>query len=627
MTDRPSLRSTIRPIAPPPEPPAAAPGPIDELTIASLVRELADGWTMPPQRLGAPAWQDRVDERRPGGGPASRSRGFRRRFVGAVSTAVVATLVLGLVAVWLAIPRTDSPSTGSSPAPTSGVAGSPAPVSTASPRPGATSVPTPTPFPQLTVFGEPLPEARLLVTSGPSYRVLDMGTGVLGDPVVQLGEAGNELILLPDGRGLCLCATYSIREGADILTLELRWLGTDGAVATVMPVGEYAGARGPAWAGSPGVFARGTLTADGRRFVVGWIARQMSAWRSGLDVVEVATGRLTRGPLLPDLPLVSDGSIPGRPGTAADSSGAPVYAGAPQVVVSPDGRRFVATQSVMIAQQMAVGRRFAGRLAGGRIEGVVPAVTGPGTFGADDCFDVLGESFAGNDVYAGLCSSRSTTILRRVAPDGGPIGDTELPGLAVGGFGFFGNASVVDLATGVAYYWSAFNWTVVKVDLASGLILAREVLPGPTAAANDPLTALAALGRSFGSWLAPSALAKVYLDPAIALSPDGSRLYLLTTNATDPTEASAVSVGVLVVDATTLAVLDRWAPTADFVSIAVSRNGRFVYAAGLSDVRADGKPAPYESSVTVFDTADGTVRAVAGRLGREWLTIRGVLTP
>jgi hypothetical protein len=70
-------------------------------------------------------------------------------------------------------------------------------------------------------------------------------------------------------------------------------------------------------------------------------------------------------------------------------------------------------------------------------------------------------------------------------------------------------------------------------------------------------------------------------------------------------------------------VLGTWAPLGDLTSLAVSGDGRFVYAAGQGGVAADGTEAPgRRASMTVYDTADGSVRLVAGTLatGGLWLT-------
>ena len=53
----------------------------------------------------------------------------------------------------------------------------------------------------------------------------------------------------------------------------------------------------------------------------------------------------------------------------------------------------------------------------------------------------------------------------------------------------------------------------------------------------------------------------------------------------------------------------------------MSEDGKFLYAAGLPGVNADGTGNPRMSaSITVFDTKDGSVRLLAGLLGGEMLS-------
>ena len=110
------------------------------------------------------------------------------------------------------------------------------------------------------------------------------------------------------------------------------------------------------------------------------------------------------------------------------------------------------------------------------------------------------------------------------------------------------------------------------------------------------------------------------------ISPDGSKVYAIgvATGASDR-EATG-STGVFVFDAATLASVDQWAPTADFVSLAVSANGRFVYAAGMPGVEASGRGNPgMQASITVFDTATGEQRLIAGELGNDLLLFESLI--
>ncbi len=161
---------------------------------------------------------------------------------------------------------------------------------------------------------------------------------------------------------------------------------------------------------------------------------------------------------------------------------------------------------------------------------------------------------------------------------------------------------------------------LTRFDLRTG------VLDGATGIAFDrpssPLDVLAGVGRQLGKWMAPPAAAKMFLEPAMVVSTDGTRVYALGMDALGP-DGGAGSHGVYAFDADSLQPLGHWAPTADLASLAISPDGRFVYAAGQSGVDATGSPANYQASVTVYDTADGSVRLIAGDLGGDGLFFPG----
>jgi hypothetical protein len=136
------------------------------------------------------------------------------------------------------------------------------------------------------------------------------------------------------------------------------------------------------------------------------------------------------------------------------------------------------------------------------------------------------------------------------------------------------------------------------------------------------LDALAGIGRQFGRWMAPPVAAKVFLEPALVVSTDGTRAYGLGVDALGG-DGSGGSRGLYAFDAATLEPLGHWPPTADFASLAISPDGRFVYAAGQSGVDATGSLAPYQASITVYDTVDGSVRLLAGSLGGDGLFFPG----
>lgn len=158
---------------------------------------------------------------------------------------------------------------------------------------------------------------------------------------------------------------------------------------------------------------------------------------------------------------------------------------------------------------------------------------------------------------------------------------------------------------------------MVRYDFTTANVTQARATPATSTAPGD---VLASLGRQVGRWIAPSALAKMNLEPGVVASVDGTRIYALGIGGPD---GGAGSTGVFAIDAKTLGVVGTWAPLADLASLAVSLDGRFVYAAGQGGISATGQPTPSRgASITVYDTADGSVRLVAGQLGTGdlWLT-------
>jgi hypothetical protein len=191
---------------------------------------------------------------------------------------------------------------------------------------------------------------------------------------------------------------------------------------------------------------------------------------------------------------------------------------------------------------------------------------------------------------------------------------------SVDGGGAAGSTAAVSPDGRALFLWNPSTLVLTRVDLESG-----DVTTGAaTAASSRPFDPLTALGR----WLAPSAAAKVLLSSGIALSPDGTRIYALGVEpgATASDEFGG-STGVLVFDARSMANVGRWDPTADFVSLAVSPDGRFVYAAGSPRYSADGRVTNQPASVTVFDASSGEVRLIAGRLGNGFLVFPTTVLP
>jgi hypothetical protein len=576
--------------------PASMPAePIDESTVAALVRDVADGWRMPPRRLDEPTWRDRVGAQG-SRQPADRRRAWPGRLAGAATMAVVATVGLSLVAVWLTLPRGDGGLAGASPTSSAGAA-----------TPRITDRPIPSPLPKLILSGGLPTVTGVLLRVRGDFAVADLATGTLG-PAITATVGNSDLRRLPDGTFVCLCVSadgWAAGSYTHAVVSLIRYTAA-GSVADRKAIAEFTGIPDSRPTNpqdqSLHVDTLVSYTSDGRFGFVGWSAREPPVWHAGIVVVEMASGNVLQRVALPDLSTGEDAS--------------PVSAAAPRLAVAPSGRRALISRpwfridGTTQAYHAGTDQFLADR------PGALLAELAPFD-GAQGCGDgVTDAGFTAVETVWLSCwnDGGGLTTVRRVGLDGTVLGDTEVNSTGEGG------TSTVAPDGSAAWFWAPMTRTITRVDLRTGED-ASGTAPEPTASTGDG--PLAALGR----WLAPPATAKAFLQPGIVLSPDGSRVYALGIQRTADGGSFGGSSGVFVFDAASLAPLGNWAPTADFMSLAVSRDGRFVYAAGTPGVDRSGDPSAFGASVTVFDASDGSVRLLAGQLGHEMVTFATPILP
>lgn len=280
----------------PERPDYAAPKPLDDAALAAIVHDMADDWRMPPQRLDALTWRDRVGRgRRSSGGGGSGVR-WTRRLLGAATMAVVATISLSFVAVWLTAPRGDQ---GAS-APSTAASATPA-TATASPgtSPSASVAPAGTPLPQLARNG-PLPDpASVMVRTGEGFQVADLATGTLGPAVIGRYNGPTKVLARPGGGWVCLCADWTQRAAGDPngLRLTLDVVDATGAAVERRILKEVNGTLDPTEVKSVQpqlVDVSLTGTEDGRYAVIGTVRRDgATGWVLSVDMLDLSTLEIT----------------------------------------------------------------------------------------------------------------------------------------------------------------------------------------------------------------------------------------------------------------------------------------------------------------------------------------------
>jgi hypothetical protein len=340
--------------------------------------------------------------------------------------------------------------------------------------------------------------------------------------------------------------------------------------------------------------AQVTISPDGRLGFLGWSRHDLTTgWSAGIDVVDLATLQTITTIDLPErVPEVTVDTVWVRvsPTVAVSPSGDRLYVSSDWYVYSTDAVNWSGTDHWTLS--------WDGSVAGPPVDA--------GWSSGDTCSEA-GRGFVDDtQVYvACYASAAGAPAVERRDLTGAVIGRTEVPA-STGGEG---GALLLHVVGSGLYLWDAIDLRIHRVDLLTGE-LTEGAATRPTASTSDG-DLFAGLGRRIGEAIAPSAAAKFLLQPAMTVSPDGSRLYALGVSQAN---GALGSLGVFVFDAATLAEIDHWDATADFGSIAMSADGAFIYAAGGYGRDAAGIGSRDNASVTVYDTSDGSVRLIAGDL-------------
>ena len=578
-----------------PDRPAVGPAALDDDQLGALVRASVEDWRLPPQRLDQPTWRDRVGARDTG-----RRRGWFARAAGPAAAAVLATVLVAFAAVWLTSTRSNAPIGAASPtaaggSPTSGAA---SPGGTGASPSAPQSPPASSGLPVLQVNGALPDPYRVMVRSDATYRLVDLSTGKLGPASVGSYAGSQTMLARPYGGWACICADGSA-SSALVVTFEA--VDTDGTRGSPSTLRTVRGESDPALstADQPQlVDVAVSASQDGRYAFLGWSARHgANGWTAGVDVVDLGNGAV-----VDSIPIVLV-----QPGGAANRTPTRV---APKVSLSPSGTEALVSSFWYVDSPSATPPSGTDHWITSFSAGALGALSAAGSTAGETC----GEADSGAidaTTYWILCLTPAGPLaVERHRTDGSTIDTTAVPGARSG----LEQSSLVVRQGDQLFIWdpiaarlARFDVRTATMDSAAGTALAP---PRP----GSPLDAIADLGRQVGRWIAPTAAAKIFLEPALVVSPDGSRVYGLGVEA-PVGESGGASRGVYAFDADSLEPVGHWAPTADLVSLAISPDGQFVYAAGRAGVDAAGASAPYQASITVYATSDGSVRLIAGALG------------
>jgi hypothetical protein len=565
----------------------------DDATIEQLVRDVAGEWNMPPVRLDAPGWRERVRSSR------TRRLAAAGGWFGRIGQAATAAIALTVVGALVAVVVTRPPAPGKTPEPSAGD------------RPSAGAQATQ--LPKIFLTGdEPNPASVVMRSERGDFASVDLKTGSVNGPLTSKSSA-SQVLVSEDGKILCLCvaASGSIDGMATDMLVSLERYDSRGKLSSSRLIEQFSGEPDPRDEGTfiperpAHVLTWVGFSDDGKYGLVGWSERAHPVWHSGVLVVNLGDGSIVSRQ---DLPDATDGEAntrrmveaPRVVGTVGDGRVAIAQNWYEWSPPASDMASYAPSNAVFLAS-------FRGGVLGGAA--IVPAASSCSSL-ANRAGPMANGGFwlACTDGGAGL------TVLRRINPDGSPLADVRISGS--GGIETDPTAVSVDGST--LFVWDAHATRLSRVDIVTGEVTSGN---GTARAESGPMVAL-------GNWLAPAVAAKSWLRSGLAVSPDGTRVYALGVRDGGSGPETAGSAGVFVFDATTLERTKVWQPTADYVSIAVSADGRLVYAAGLPGVDATGaRFARQQASITVFDASDGSIRLIAGQLGSDALSFISTRLP
>ncbi len=339
-------------------------------------------------------------------------------------------------------------------------------------------------------------------------------------------------------------------------------------------------------------------------FVVAWAVLGSDGYRLGLDLYRFSGTRVVRDQRasLGRMVLASVGDV-----GLADLA----------VSIAPDGRHAlvgISTSPPPPGWGWDIRRLWLVPLAQGAPGALVPGGLVPGAPvalpvsvapGDLPCGGSSQEGFATSAAFYLVCNDAGTYLLRRYrigAPGGASLLDeSRVAAGAEPGWRLVGT-TVVDRAHGLWYRWMPIVHRLVRFDLAgNGDPVSLELPADVTLTPPDP-----------PNLPGPPRVDALAAHALLALTPDGSRAYLLGLPPGVVDDLGGRGPGVDVVDTSTMTPLSRWSvdppqPT----GIVLSPDGRLAY---LTSDPTDEPPGQRTLMLVVRDTSDGAYRLAAGHL-------------
>lgn len=472
-------------------------------------------------------------------------------------------------------------------------------------RPTVTAAPVDaiaTPLPAQEWFSGPdVPRWENLLVETTEVRWLRLGAPRLTPE--PLARPGRDLLLRMEGGGtMCLCwqvpqATFREPGSLDLVRTDDDRRAVSRATILINEEAHAGQVNGPEWAAlepSP----------DGRFAYLARAVRTPSAWLLSLDIIDLRAATIVDRIQLLSVPQ--------------EGSTEPGIAHRPTLRIAPDGRHAVILWAIaaseLVGQPPPARRAWIIDLDGASVGRVVPAdaiaaVEGPTKEGACRWTAFVTPSIIARGCQPTAGGPSAGFEIERFDLDGTDLGpvviDASLPAPV---------APLIDATHGVVYGWDPVAHNVVTVDLVGTSVRSRSL--GDDVVGADPgLIAVDARRPESGpsvTWTDGRDSTAVALERPLASSPDGRILFA----ASDGSRPGS-SVGILVVDASDLRLLERWPARASYSSITVFGDGRWLAALGRPGVTATGSPAEWGPSVTIHEALSGVAVLRIGDLDAE----------
>jgi len=476
--------------------------------------------------------------------------------------------------------------------PGSDASGSTPPAAAGSGGPGATPGPTLPPAVEIRQADQTIGEIPVVVRG---LGWLDPLRGVIAP---QLGPAmGGWPFVLPDGSVICACLDIDVAAPAGALL-----------VTSFDQAGHASGGRDIAnWLPTDGRYGLADVVSDpdARSLIATTAIQAGTRWDLRVAVIPFDPDATIVSRTVPDIDL----SMVGDPPTLDLHS-----------YLSPDGRRLRITIE-------RVGDDL-NPVAGASRSWLVPlsgSALGPPTEIADPWADTSSQvcpqrAWATATAFVQICRSTQAdesgaraTFLRVDAGNGKTkeIGLTSLPSDDPEGW-------LVDGTDGIVYGWSATTHHLYRIDIGALTVRDRVLGQGvgePLDPAHDPIEASPPPTEARSVRWQPLMSASQPTPSPLLGSPDGRLLYAAGFAWQAGVDSPGIaSTGIWVFDAASMAVVGHWGAAANYQSLGLTPDARFVMGVGGPGTEENAAFGNHGSELALHDRTDGSVVEILRQL-------------